>query len=214
MLQAGEVLEVPVFAGDAVQWLGFQLGLQYDEQRLAIETVKSGDLPEMGADNFAQAPGLVRCSWSQAHKQEMDARMPLFTLRVRALETVRLSETLQLEGDQFTSEAYDDQENARLPLNLEFRAETGKNAGDATVTLVHPNPTRTGAVLSLQITESEQVQCALYDAAGRLCYQTVQWMEAGQNKLELPAAAMSSSGIYTWKIVTAQMQQSGKLVKQ
>ena len=214
VLQAGEVLEVPVFAGDAVQWLGFQLGLQYDEQRLAIEAIQSGNLPAMDADNFAQAPGLVRCSWSQAHTHGMDPRTPLFTLRVRALETIRLSEALQLEGNTFTSEAYDDQENARLPLNLEFRAETSKNTGDATVTLVRPNPTHADAILSLQLTESEQVQCTLYDAAGRLCYQTAQWMEAGQNSLELPAAAMPSAGVYTWKIVTAQMQQTGKLVKQ
>jgi hypothetical protein len=213
LLEKGAVVEVPVYADGLQKWKGFQAGLQGDRHLLAIETVEPGGLPEMSARNIAQFGNSVRTSWSHALAQNIEPDQPLFTLRVRALETVRLSEALQLEENQFVAEAYDDQDNARLPLNLEFRAETGKHTNDAVVTLVRPNPTSAGAVLSLQLTESEQVQCALYDAAGRLCYQTSQWMEAGQNNLELPAVAMPSAGVYTWKIQAGKTTQIGKIIR-
>jgi hypothetical protein len=38
-------------------------------------------------------------------------------------------------------------------------------------------------------------------------------MEAGQNNLEIPASAMSSAGVYTWKIQAGKSTQIGKIIR-
>ena len=212
ILEAGAVVDVPVYSKETVQWLGFQAGINYNEDLLQLELIKAGDLPALDVDNFMETAGSVRCSWSVPVEQTIAPNTPLFTMRLRAKQALRLSDVLQLDDNQLLPEAYDNV--SPLPLTLAFSSEKLTNGEAFAVLGVQPNPTNSSAVLNLSMEQAAEVQLELYDALGRLCYQNNQQLEVGQNILDLPANAMPVAGMYTWRVVANGVEKTGKLIRQ
>lgn len=210
-LEKGAIAEVPVYASTLQNWNGFQLALQADAHLLTLESVVPGALSEMQAQNMVQHGNTVRASWTHAVAQKITPDQPLFTLRVRALESVRLSKALQLDENQLTAEAYDEQ--AVLPLKLSFRAETGLSGDFVQVLRVQPNPTQDAAHLQLQLAQAGNVRLELFDAAGKMCHRQNATLDAGVSSLEIPAETMAHPGMYTWRVVTQGKALGGKLLR-
>jgi hypothetical protein len=210
-LEKGAIAEVPVYASTLQNWNGFQLALQADAHLLALESVMPGALSEMHTQNMVQHGNTVRTSWTHAVAQKITPDQPLFTLRVRALESVRLSEALQLDENQLTAEAYDEQ--AVLPLKLSFRAETGLSSEFTPVVRVQPNPTQDAARMQLQLVHAGNVRLELYNATGKMCYRQNATLDAGVSSLEIPAETMPHPGMYTWRVIAQGNVSSGKLLR-
>lgn len=179
---------------------------------MQLELIKPGDLPALDVDNFMETAGSVRCSWSVPVAQTIASNTPLFTMRLRAKQSLRLSEVLQLDDNQLLPEAYDNV--SPLPLTLAFRSEKLTNGEAFAVLGVQPNPTTASVVLNISMEQAAEVQLELYDALGRLCYQNNQSLELGQSMLDIPANAMLVAGMYTWRVVSNGVEKNGKLIRQ
>lgn len=210
-LQAGETLELPVFAAENAEWLGFQLGLRFDPSALAVEAVVPGKLPGMDDNAFARPqPGLLNALWFDTEPRSVSPANPLFTLRLKALAPVRTGHALHLSDGKLAPKVYTASEAAqKLDLQFEERAQNSP----AAVWQVQPNPTSGSAVLPLQLAGAQTVVLELTDIAGKSLWLNRIQLDAGEHRLEIPAAAFPEPGVYTWRLRAGELLTSGKLVK-
>ncbi|MEI6409175.1 MAG: hypothetical protein WCR52_07325 [Bacteroidota bacterium] len=210
-LNAGETIDIPIEVLDPAQWNGFQMDLQYDENQLVVEQVLPGDLPEMDANSFALHRGSVRCSWWNVAPQAVFPGSPLFRLRVRAQEALRLRDVLRLNNAQLKAEAYDEADQPQAPLSLEFRAPV-ETPDESTVFAPQPNPTKAGTTFPILLTSDARVHLDLFDSTGKAVYQVDVEANVGNLMLEVPAHAMPGTGLYFWKMEVGGNLWNGKLV--
>jgi hypothetical protein len=212
VLEAGEEMDVPVYVKDGGNWSGCQLELSYDPHLMSVEGMLPGNFSSMNQDQFALAnPGRCAMSWFDVHSTVILPGNPLFTLHVRALARMRLSEVLQLQTDRIKAEAYGAAEGTSK-LQLEFDPAAA-NLRPQAIWAPQPNPTSNRAELALQLETAEKVVLSLTDLAGKLVYQTSVNLPAGNHWLEIPATALENSGVYSWRVIAGVQTASGKLVR-
>ena len=76
-----------------------------------------------------------------------------------------------------------------------------------------PNPTNEGAMLPLQLLETESVLLEVLDISGRLVYRAETSLPAGPVLLEIPAAGLMQAGVYVWRIRAGEVSKAGKIVR-
>lgn len=77
-----------------------------------------------------------------------------------------------------------------------------------------PNPTRGGAMLPVQLVRSETVRLDVLDLSGRLLFRSDTYLPAGPAMLEIPASALPARGMYVWRVLTGDVLQAGKVVRE
>ncbi|MEI6409172.1 MAG: T9SS type A sorting domain-containing protein [Bacteroidota bacterium] len=210
---AGQSLDIPITVSDVNAWLGFQFALQYDENQLNIESIEPGDLHDLTAESFAKTGGEIRCSWSDGVAHTLLPGDRLFTLHARALKPLRLRDAVTLTDKRLRAEAYKDDNQAIVPLQLAFGAINATNNQTA-VFAPQPNPTNAGAKLPVQLIEDASVRLEIRDVSGKLVYQSEPFLSAGRHLMEIPAEVLPNAGCYFWTIKTGNLIQSGKLIRQ
>lgn len=81
------------------------------------------------------------------------------------------------------------------------------------VTLPQPNPTRGATWFGVQLPAPAACRLQLFDTGGRLLYEKQHFAQAGTQVFELPAEALTSPGLYFWRMTADGQQASGKLVR-
>lgn len=211
LLQADETIDLPVYPSENDAWIGLQFGLAFDPERLSVEAVLPGSLPNWDDYTTAQPrPGLLNAVWYDVRPNAVQADQPLFTLRLKARKPVQLSEVLQLSAGNLYPRAYT---GDLLPVNLQWRFLP---AGIHTSGIGNPapNPTAAGAVLPLQIAGNTAVQLSVWDMQGRLTWQQNTVAGAGMKQLLLPAEAFPAAGMYVWRVLAGGVEKSGKIGRQ
>jgi len=150
-------------------------------------------------------------SWFDVHSTVILPGNPLFSLHVRALAHMRLSEVLQLQNNRIKAEAYGATDGTSK-LQLEFDAAVA-NLRPQAIWAPQPNPTSDRAELALQLETAEKVVLSLTDLAGKVVYQTSVNLPAGNHLLEIPAIALENPGFYSWRVIAGVQTASGKLVR-
>ncbi|MEO6758494.1 MAG: T9SS type A sorting domain-containing protein [Saprospiraceae bacterium] len=77
-----------------------------------------------------------------------------------------------------------------------------------------PNPTAGGVAIPLFLQKPEMVRLQILDLSGRVVYQSVIPVGAGEQQLEIPAGAFSQTGLYVWRVQAGAEVRVGKLLKQ
>ncbi|MEI6409173.1 MAG: T9SS type A sorting domain-containing protein [Bacteroidota bacterium] len=211
--EAGQLLDIPITVSDVNAWLGFQFALQYDENQLNIESIEPGGLPDLTAESFAKTGDEIRCSWSDGVAHTLLPGDRLFTLHARALKPLRLRDALTLTDKRLRAEAYKDDNQAIVPLQLAFGTIDAANNQTA-VFAPQPNPTNGGTKFPIQLMEDATVRLEIRDISGKLLYQSEPFLTAGRHLMEIPAEALPNAGCYFWTIKTGSLIQSGKLIRQ
>ena len=205
-LLPGEVFDLPVYPAEPASWLGFQMGLQFDPDQLAVEAVVPGNLPNWDAYTAAQPrPGLLNLLWYDIAAQAIQPDQPLFTLRLRALAPLQISEALHLAGNRLRPEAYTAQSEPR-DLQLRF-----SGAETAAIGRPYPNPTNAG--VRIELPPASGAVCAeIRDSWGRLVWRCR--LDAPLRQLDIPAAAFPAGGIYFWQLEAGAFRKSGKILRE
>lgn len=208
-LQAGETVEVPVYAAEAGAWLGFQLGLLYDAGRLEVVDVLPGALPDWDAYTVGRPqPGVLNIVWFDTQAANIHPDHPLFVLRVRARSAVRLAQALNSTRARLHAEAVTaGSETRNLMLNFINESDDAASIGQP-----QPNPTANGAMIALQLADAATVQASIFDAQGRLLWYNETARETGVQQLVLPDEAFPDTGVYFWKVQVGSTRAEGKLV--
>ncbi len=208
VLQTGETIDLPIFPSEAGDWVGLQFGLAFDAERLSVEAVLPGSLPNWDGNTTAQPrPGLLNAVWFDVTPQAVNPEQPLFTLRLKAAAPVRLGESLTLAAGRLHPKAYTGDLEPRN-LQLEFLPATPATGIGSPA----PNPTASGAVLPVQFAENTAVHIEIRDMQGRQTWEFKTMAGKGQQHLVIPAEAFPAPGVYVWRVLAGMMEKSGKMV--
>lgn len=212
LLQPGETVDIPVSPVEASAWLGMQLGLRFDPAVIALESVIPGRWKGMDETSFAvPQPGQLNMVWFNPEPLTVLPGDELFTLRLKALAPARLSESIYIAREKFSSEAYTAEE-ATQKLQLTF-AERNSNPVEAGIFKPQPNPTSEGATIPLRLVRAETVTLEISDVSGKRMWFNQLTLDPGAHLLDVPAAALPRAGVYIWNLKAGALTSSGKLVK-
>jgi hypothetical protein len=206
-LKAGETLQLPLYLSDDLQLLALQAGFQYDPALMTLE-IANNRLPGFGSDSYTTLDNELRLLWFDTKAHPLDASEPFVTLQVRALREVHLSEILRLSA--FPARAYDAATDKKW-LQLAFDPTPLPKSGWVQVM---PNPTSAGVQFSVPLIAEQEVLLQVFDMRGAQVYAARTWCPGGTATLHVPAEAMPATGVYTWRLVSAEMQAEGRILKQ
>ena len=219
-LEAGETVEIPVTFSEAGEWLALATGLAFNPEQLQIELVAPGNLPGLDQSMFVSPkPGVMNMLWFNTTPYAAKSQEKLYTLHLRALAPVRLSEAISFTQPTpenpraMRSEGYN---HLETPFTFQpvFRSEVTADKGKLNqIYAVQPNPTAGFAQIPLRLNQTETVELQLTDLSGKVLLQTVQSLPMGMHLLDIPAEALPQAGVYAWRVRAGTEVATGKLVR-
>jgi protocatechuate 3,4-dioxygenase beta subunit len=202
-LRSGESYDIEIHPDD-LEIYGQQFTLLLDQDAIELIEIVPGI---MDASNFGMTyleEGLITGSWSEADLQQLRAEEVLFTLRIQAYETVRLSEVLSMNSLITKAEAYGRHyEQYALDLMIDAAA--------LTVEQNIPNPFRDETVIPFFLPEDGTVNCIVTDAFGKEVLRVEQDFQAGNNRLLLEN--MKGAGVFYYTITNGTESVTRKMIK-
>ncbi|MFN0175851.1 MAG: T9SS type A sorting domain-containing protein [Saprospiraceae bacterium] len=211
-LLQGETAEITLRMAETGDWIGLQMGLQFDPEQIEIIEVLAGDLTGLDSDAFHQpVPGTLNFVWANDQAQRIASGQDLLRLRIRALESVKISEVFKAAADFENLGSLGDAPQA---LSLDFRqSEANVSLAETSILIPQPNPTKGGASIPVRLAQTERVLVEIADISGKILWANSVDMSAGTHLLEIAPQAMPQSGMYVWRVQTGGKTASGKLVK-
>jgi hypothetical protein len=104
--------------------------------------------------------------------------------------------------------------NAITPTDRSDAVEYSAPPTDEVIVFpLRPNPSTGPVVLPFRINQSTLIALEIFDLNGKLIYSTNQSFDPGEGQLEIPAQALTSPGLYTWRLQASNQVFQGKLVR-
>jgi len=208
----GETTEISLQMPEAGNWSGLQMGLQFDPEKVEILEVLTGNLPDLDADAFYQPkPGVLNFVWASEQAQKLSSGQALLRLRIRALESLKVSEVFKTSQDFENLGSLGEEPQT---LRLDFRPNDAPvSLQETTIFIPQPNPTTAGAAIPIRLAQAELVRVEISDLSGKSVWINALEWSAGNHLLEIPAHALNQVGVYVWRVVAGSKSASGKLVR-
>jgi hypothetical protein len=209
-LQSGELFEFPVRSGDIRNIEGMQFTLGVMSAAAEIVEVVPGLMGESQLGLTRLERGLVSANWMQTTEGVEDEAV-LFTLTLRALRSVNLSEVVSFRDNPTFTEAYTRNGRDVMEMELVFTDATvapyvptvvsGDNIDfDLGIELGQnfPNPFAGETTISFRLPESGEATISVYDLHGRIVKDITRDFDAGANSVKLQAGELAEGVmIYT-----------------
>lgn len=208
LLAAGETLAVPVHLSEAVHLDGWQLAMAADPALARIESVEG--LP---TEDYAIVHHEARALWFDPAGRRFAANEVLFTLKIKALQPVALSQVLSLAAHKIAPEAYvmsGTVPEQRHSLNLGFGAK-GKNG--PTFFPPAPNPFSTETSFGFLLRQPGALLLEIFDPAGKRVFEHHTESGAGHASLVLRASDLPAAGVYFYRVRVNGEVFGGRLVR-
>ncbi len=216
-LEAGQPVEVPVWAPALAEVEGWQFTLAFDEQDLELLDVRPGIA---GIENFGfryLEEGLLTTSWTAfetalegAENCPSPESCPLFTLVVRARRDLPLQRALRISSRITTAEAYDRQGNI---LDVAFHFDEHSSAGGRAELLPNePNPFRSATMARFYLPSSAYATLRVRDLTGRTLQVISQEFDAGYHEVAINRPARSGPGLLLLTLETEGFTASRKML--
>ena len=212
-LLKGETTEIALQMAEPGDWAGLQMGLQFDPEKVEIMQVSAGGLPSFDADAIHQSkPGMLSFVWVDGLSQRIVPEQDLLKLRIRALESLKVSDVFKASDDFDNLGSLGDEPHT---LTLDFRQfeHPSASGGETSIFTLQPNPTSEGASIPVRLSQAEKVKVEIADISGKTIWANELELSAGSHLLEIAAQSMSQGGVYVWRVVAGSKSASGKLVK-
>lgn len=212
-LQAGRTYDVNFSAAAYRQLAGYQFGLRFDANALEVLDL-SGQLDNLEESNFAvfNDEGFLGSSWNTSSSDGFDLEddQPIFTVRVQAKQSGRLSEFLQIDQRRVKPEAYNDRLQTSQ-VQLDF-IQTTAFAQSFELYQNQPNPFQDNTSIRFFLPANDQVDLTIFDASGRVVVQQRQNFQAGQQEWIVDQSQLSSGGVYYYRVATKEGAATKKMV--
>ena len=195
-VSAGDVIEVPVYAGSSKVIEGLQFSFELTSG-LQLESVKGG-LLDVTEDNFGWLDNrTLTSSWNKAEGVSVQNFQPLFTIVLRATKATRLSESVSIVQQPTHPEAYTT-DSEILDLALTFRGV--EIAPTFELLQNEPNPFTEITQIGFIIPESGEVTLKLFDVAGKeLMNQSINGVK-GVNHVEIKRDQLNAEGMLYYQV--------------
>jgi hypothetical protein len=192
-LQPGQTYQLPVSIGTHLT--GGLLQLSHPD--LEVIGVEAASVEAVF--RHAAPDGSTTLSWLGDAGQGQ----PVFTLIVRAKQTVRVSQALSLSAQ---SRAMKNAEDYRLALGF------GAPVFDTQVK-VQPNPFRETLLLQYALPAPEEVKLQIWNTKGQVVLTQSRPGFKGVNQWNLPAHQLQTPGTYFYRLSSESLQHQGRLVR-
>ena len=212
-MQAGETYTIPVTAAELAEIEGYQFTLQVDAARINLLEVVPGIVEEGHYNDEQLANGVLTMSWNWAGGRAdefQDTGEPLFSLKIRPLEKVRLSEVMGITSRYTHAEAYTPAGD-RLDPVLNFLVDAPSAEGFALYQNV-PNPFSDVTIIGFMLPEDQLVTMNIQDALGRVVKTIREHMPAGRNEIQISAGDLGGTGVFYYTLSTGEYTATRKMV--
>lgn len=201
-LAAGETASIPIRLTETAILKGWQLAVAIDPASAVVEAVEG--LPE---GQFHVAGNELRALWFDPEGRRIVPEDALFSLRIKALRPVLVSELITLSEKKLVAEAYGiapggGEERRRLTFQAGAQAQEG-----VAFFPPHPNPFGDEARFGLLLSRPAEVRLELFDIAGRRVLTRQIEMGAGRQSFVLRAGDLPGKGLFFYR-----MQANGEVL--
>jgi hypothetical protein len=208
-LQAGEVYEIPLMAGEAASLVGLQTTVEVENGLEIIEVV-----PGQVGGGYMNLEQLERGQFAFSYNSESGLAdgAPVLSLRVKAAADMLLSEGLTLSDGMVFSEGYNEA-GLTSGLSLNF---TGSLSELTTNQLFQntPNPVREQTIVRFELIKDGPVSLTVMDLTGKQILSREIAGVAGPNQIFLDRAALGAAGVLTYTLTGDDFSASRKMVVQ
>ncbi len=203
-LNAGETAEISIDLTDNHTFDGWQIALSADPNALELLSVDGVD-----EGDFALFDHMLRAIDYDGTGRKYSAGAPLLVLKVKALQSVQLSQALGLQTARLKPEAYV-QGNERRPLQLRFDAS---GASPVKSFSVSPNPFISQVDFNVLLDSPTAALLELFTLDGRRVFSERYDLEQGQQVVRVAASQLPSDNIFMFRWWVNGQSFSGKLVR-
>jgi Proprotein convertase P-domain/HYR domain len=205
-LSAGQTHTIEVKAKDFNQLLGYQFTMAFEG--LEVLEVIPGELPALTEGNFGMqrlAEGVMTTSWNTAEAQSLADGTVLFSLTVKAIQDIKLSEVLRASSRLTTAEAYTERAGVTelLDVNFLFRNNNGITvAAPFELYQNRPNPFKNETVIGFDLPEAGAATLTVYDLSGRVLAKVKDVYAKGYNEVSINRAELPGAGVLYYELST------------
>ncbi len=203
VLEAGEVVEVPVYANNFSDVRGGQFAISMSN--VNVEGVKAGKL-NIETSNYNVKDNNLLVSWSEVEGQSVADGEVLFTLVLKSTSEVSLRSALSMNDSQLRSEAYKGNDLEISTLGLNYR--------DASYSLYQntPNPFVSETTIGFDLPEASEYTLTVYDVTGKLVKVIRAEGEAGYNAQTISKKDLNVSGVLYYRLESGDYTATKKMV--
>jgi hypothetical protein len=195
-VSAGQLLDIPVYAGDAGSLEGMQFSLDLGGS-LQLVDIKPGVMDVTG-DNFGWLRNrTLTSSWNKAEGLDVDEATALFTLVVKAGTSSKLSHAMSLVAGPTEAEAYT-VESDIMDIALTFRGIVEQF--DFELLQNEPNPFTGITQIGFILPESGEAILTLFDLTGKQVFNQSIMAVKGLNKVEITRDQISAQGMLYYQV--------------
>jgi len=207
-LKAGGEYNIAIRAKDLQNIQGYQFTLNYDLNAVELEGIEYGVAK---ADNFGifKDKGALTTSWNLSSGLNAAGNEVLFTLKLKAKATARLSEVLNISSRLTTAEAYDKQ-NEAMGVKLSFGADATQDF--ARLHQNTPNPFQDETSIGFYLPKAAKGILSIRDTKGSLIYRVEGSYVKGENKVLLKQADLRASGVLYYTFETEDFTDTKKMI--
>ena len=211
LLQAGEVIEIPVTSENFEQIIGYQFTM--NTTGLDIIDVKAGALKNLDKSNFAKLDAQTMTTvWSNS--EAVSTNETLFTLVVEALENTPLSEALTFNANATPALAYEASAKS-MDIDLVFQSlEVTTPINQIKLLQNEPNPFVHETTIGFELANEEAILLQVFDATGRTVFVQNGNYDKGSHRIKLSNLTGLPNGILYYQLTTANFQVTKKMIRQ
>ncbi|MFN0173569.1 MAG: hypothetical protein ACKVU0_02885 [Saprospiraceae bacterium] len=207
-LEAGEEALVRFHLAESSMLEGWQLALEADPDKFQILGVEG-----LHNDHFTLRGHELRALWADGNGALYKEESTVFALKIKAVQAGKISQGLFLNSESLRPEVYTSHINStpdRHPLLLHF----GENAHASAIFFPpRPNPFAAETTFEMLLENAAPAQLEVFDLNARRVFSEIYEMDKGFQTLLLPAFALPSKGVFTYRLSVGELVSSGKLVR-
>ncbi|NBC07544.1 MAG: HYR domain-containing protein [Bacteroidetes bacterium] len=200
-LQAGQTVEVPVYADPT---LGLQsVSLQLRHEGLRLLEVEAYRTAWIAADE----PQATQLNLGWAGAQALRTEEPLFYLHFVAEQDGFLSDMLRLQGKSELG-LQNGNQTQYAAAELSFQKAAGLHDVQA-----FPNPFHDQLMLRFELATAQRVQLQVWNTNGQLVHQREMEGMAGFNEWTVDGQQLGEAGTYLFRLSAKDLQYNGRVIR-
>ena len=214
LLKKDETYEVPIFAKNLNDILGFQYTLNFNPSRFEVIQIKNGILNEKNFGRKYIKNGTITCSWFRSSQMELLDENPLFYLKIKAKNTDFLQNNLWLNSNLTVAEGYNIK-NKIHGIDLLFEKnhlDLYPNSDNVILFQNQPNPFSTSTDVKYYLPFHTNIELQISNLSGKVLYDYRTSQIAGLHTLPIDGNIFPSSGVYLYQLTTPSISLSRKMV--
>jgi len=198
-LIAGERLNVPIYANDLENLIGFQSSFNYDDLSMEFVGINSGIINISENNLGLENEGEVTLSWQNQDALDLDEGSLLFELEFDVIRSGLLSTSLAMSSTKMNQEAYVAGLQT-IPMHLSFNSETAKE--EFVLYQNSPNPFTDKTEIKFSLAGPSDVHYSIYDSNGKVIAENDATFKAGRHVIILDSYNLNASGVMYLRMET------------